>query len=119
MSRATFLSFIIIGAGVLTVPVQGGSNSGKVNVVNVNRSLNGLAVQLNIPLTATYESSCPWNNWIYLPTSDPLYGSSLALLLAAQASGQTVVITSGGCVETPGGAVPIILTIDSGIRSGS
>jgi hypothetical protein len=98
---------------------RGGTNAGTVNVVNINRPFGGLDLQLNIPLTSIYETGCPWNNWIYLPVSDPLYSSILATLVAAQASGQTVLVTSGGCVQSPGGLLPVISTVDLGIRIGS
>ena len=37
-----------------------GQNTGTVTAVNINRVSNRLAVQQNVPTTATYESVCPW-----------------------------------------------------------
>jgi hypothetical protein len=109
---------ILALVGLLPCTALSGQNTGTVTAVNINRVWNGLAVQLNVPITATYESACPWNNWIYLPQSDPFYASVLAALLAAKASGETVVVASGGCVQSPFGLLPVIATVDYGIRVG-
>ena len=112
-------TLMTLGAlGLFSQPAYAGQNTGTVLVVNVNKTLNGLAMQLDVPLTSNYESSCPWNNWIYLPISDPFYPSVLATLLAAKASGETIVVYSGGCVQSPSGMLPVIATIDYGTRVG-
>jgi hypothetical protein len=109
---------IVALIGLLPGTALSGQNTGTVTAVNINKGLDGLAVQLNVPSTAIYESACPWNNWIYLPQSDPFYASVLAALLAAKASGETVVVASGGCAQSPVGLLPVIATLDYGIRVG-
>jgi hypothetical protein len=104
--------------GLLPHAALSGQNTGSVTAVNINRVFNGLAVQLNVPTTAIYESACPWGNWVYLPQSDPFYASILAVLMAAKASGETLVVASGGCVQSPYGLLPVIATVDYGIRVG-
>jgi hypothetical protein len=119
MRRFKSASILAVAMSLNANAASATSITGTVNVVDINRPFNGLVLQLNVPLTATYESACPWNNWIFLPITDPFYPSILATLLAAQASGQTVVVTSGGCVSSPGGTIPVISTVDLGLRIGS
>jgi hypothetical protein len=81
------LSIVAMVLWLTAHDVNAGTNTGAVNVVNINRLFNGLDLQLNIPLTSIYETSCPWNNWIYLPVSDPLYPSSARILRLAEGLG--------------------------------
>ena len=54
-----------------------------------------------------------------MPMTDPYYASLLATALAAKASGETVTVTTSGCVAANGGSVPKVATIDYGVRMGS
>lgn len=92
--------------------------TGTVNVVNVNPVHKGFMVQLNTSPASNYESQCP-GNWAFMSIDDPFFNATLAVLLAAKASGDVVVIYTTGCFQTPiGASFPKIETIEYGVRNG-
>ena len=104
---------------LLAVAAHAGQATGTVNSVNVNPVWGGFFIQLNIPLTAVYETACPNANWAFLPLSSPYYTSFLAAALAARASGETITVYTSGCVQAAQGAQPLISNMDYGVRAGS
>jgi hypothetical protein len=97
------------------VAAYAGSATGTVNVIQIS-SLGGAFLQLNISPTFNYESGCPSPSWAYIPSSDPLYSSFLATMLAAKASGTTITVTTSGCVAISGSQQPKIISIEHGTR---
>ncbi|WP_153067285.1 hypothetical protein [Steroidobacter cummioxidans] len=88
---------------------------GTVQVVNVNKSWQGILVQLaGAPV---FEPGSPCNStYVYSPTSDELTKYILAVLTAAKSSGEQVRIGTNGCISTPMGSVPRIDWVDLGNR---
>jgi hypothetical protein len=88
---------------------------GTVQVVNVNKSWQGVLVQLAGAPVFEPGSSCN-STFVYSPTSDELTKHILAVLTAAKASGEQVRIGTNGCISTPMGNVPRIDWVDLGSR---
>jgi hypothetical protein len=105
----------LIPATLLVTTANAGSATGTVNMVEVS-SIGGTFVQLNISPTFYWEPACPTPGLAYLPSSDPLYSSFLATMLAAQANGTTITVTTSGCVGIPGSQQARISDIQSGTR---
>jgi hypothetical protein len=107
---------VALQATLWCLAAYAGSATGTVNVVNTNSLLGGVFLQLNIPPTFNYEPSCPSPSWAFIPSTDPLYPSLLATMLAAKASGDTITVVTSGCVAISGSAQPRIVAIDYGTR---
>jgi hypothetical protein len=105
----------VLGIAFWSVAAYAGSATGTVNVVNINY-LGGAFLQLNISPTFNYESACPNPSWAFIPSSDPLYSSFLATMLAAKASGTPITVTTSRCVAISGSQQPKIVVIDYGTR---
>jgi hypothetical protein len=105
----------LIPTTVLVVTAIAGNATGTVNMVEVS-SIGGVFLQLNISPTFNYEPACPSPSMAYLPSSDPLYSTFLATMLAAQASGSVITVTTSGCVGISGSQQPRISDIQFGAR---
>lgn len=88
---------------------------GLVQVVNVNKSWNGVLVQLAGAPVFEPGSSCN-STFVYSPITDELTKHILAVVVAAKASGDQVRIGTNGCISTPMGNVPRIDWVDLGNR---
>jgi hypothetical protein len=100
---------------LLVVRANAGNATGTINMVEVS-SIGGVFLQLNISATFNYEPTCPSPSMAYLPSSDPLYSTFLATMLAAQASGSVITVTASGCVGISGSQQPRISDIQLGTR---
>jgi hypothetical protein len=105
----------LIPAMLLVVTANAGNATGTVNMVEVS-SLGGVFLQLNISPTFNYEPTCPSPSFAFLVSSDPLYSTFLATMLAAQASGSVITVTTSGCVAISGSQQPRIADIQLGTR---
>lgn len=103
-------------AAMFSTNVQGNSeNVGIVQVINVNKSWEGILVQLAGAPVFEAGSSCN-STYVYSPTSDELTKYILAVLTTAKSSGQQVRVATNGCISTPMGSVPRIDWVDLGNR---
>jgi len=116
MRLKALTALLLVGFAPAT---HAGQATATVNTVNINEVWGGFFIQLNIPLTQSYESACPQANWAFVPLTDPFYASLLATALAARASGEIVTVSTNGCVATSVAPVPKITSIDYGVRMGS
>jgi hypothetical protein len=105
----------LIPATLLAVTANAGNATGTVNMVEVS-SLGGVFLQLNISPTFNYEPACPSPSFAFLVSSDPLYSTFLATMLAAQASGSVITVTTSGCVAISGSQQPKITDAQVGTR---
>src|SRR5262252_5150966 len=93
-SRALCALFLLLP---LTETVYGnGQAAGVVRTVNVTVAWGGFMVQLDNPITANFETTCPFSNWAFMGANEPLYKSMLATLIAAKASGERITVYTDG-----------------------
>ena len=107
-----FLFGCIAGMGLAAGSAWANSDlTGTVHTVNVNKTWNGIFVQLDAAPVFEPTSNCA-NSFAYFVIDDPFAKSFLAVLLTAKATGAPIRIMTTGCVAAPLGAVPKIEWID-------
>lgn len=110
---------LLAGALLLMLVNQGAwaatDLTGRVLVVNVNKSWGGIFIELEGGPVFEPGSACA-NRFAYVRIDDDYAKHFVALALAAKASGEPIRVATNGCISTVKGLVPSIEWMDHGIR---
>lgn len=115
------VSVALLGFMALTLDCGAASDvTGRVNVVNVNRTWGGTMIQLENAPRFEIGSACE-GPWAFVPATagDDLAKQLVAVAMAAKASGETVRVGTSGCMTTAAGSIPRLEWIDFGTRVGA